>query len=316
MDSQIEVWRSQQFAANVLHLSQQEGSVIERYCRKETFVGKTEYFDRLGQATAEDKVGRNVDTPNLNIAHTRRALTTITRHWGTLVDKKDQLQNLHSPVNEYAKAAAMGLGRKRDQVQIEAAFGTAYGGESGTDAVILPNIQKVTAVSASAIAVPNAQFIRKAKRTLDAAKVKGQRHIFHAADFLEGMLAATEVSSSDYNTVKALAMGELNSWCGFEFHLCEEIYGYEASDFDGSTYKFNTGTGVYDAAGTALVGTEKVALCVAGSSLICGENTGGRVFRISERNDKSHSDQIYTAQDMGGLRIEDEAILQLIYKFT
>src|SRR4051812_4338455 len=116
MNSQIENHRVVQFGANVYHLAQQEGSVIAPLVRKEVFTGKAEFFDRLGKATASDKVGRNTDTPNNNIDHTRRMITTITREWGTLVDRKDKLQNIHMPESEYAKAAVMALGRKRDRV--------------------------------------------------------------------------------------------------------------------------------------------------------------------------------------------------------
>jgi hypothetical protein len=40
MNSQIEAWRVQAYAANVYHLSQQEGSMISPFCRKEMFTGK------------------------------------------------------------------------------------------------------------------------------------------------------------------------------------------------------------------------------------------------------------------------------------
>lgn len=314
MNSQIETWRVQAFAANVMHLSQQDGSKVDPFCRKESFVGKSEFFDRLGKATAQDKVGRNTDTPNLDIAHTRRMLVTATREWGTLVDRTDKLQNIHDPASEYAKAAAMALGRKRDRVLIEAAFGTVSSGEAGASSVVLPNLSKVTAVASTALAYPNLQLLKKAKRTLDANQVKGARHIFHSADFLEALLGETAITSSDYNAVKALVAGEVDSYLGFQFHMCQEIDSYVAATFDGATYKFNTTTGLYDSGGTALGGTEKVALCMAEGSLISGSKSGSFIARITEESTKGFSQQVYTAEDNGGLRMEDEAVLQLIYK--
>lgn len=314
MNSQIETWRVQQYAANVYHLSQQEGSIIAPLVRKEQFKGKAEFFDRLGEATAQDKVGRNTDTPNLNIDHTRRMVTTVTREWGTLVDRKDKLQNIHSPESEYAKAAAMGLGRRRDQVLIEAAFGSAVSGESGASTVSLPNTCKVAAVASSALTYPNAQVIRKAKRLMDAAKVKGKRYIVHSADFLEALLAVTEVTSSDYNVVKALAQGELNSWCGFEFKQCEEINSYLATTYDANTFKWNATTGLYDSGGTTVAATDKVGLCLAEGGLIEGETEGSFIARIDERSDKGYSGQVYTAMDVGGVRMEEAKVVQIIYK--
>lgn len=314
MNSQIETWRVQQYSANVYHLAQQEGSVIAPLVRSEKFNGKAEFFDRLGEATAQDKVGRNTDTPNLNVDHSRRMVTTVTREWGTLVDRKDKLQNVHSPVSEYTKAAAMGLGRRRDQVLIEAAFGNAIVGETGASTTALGNAQKVTAVSSSVLAYANVQMLRKAKLKMDQGKVKGKRYIIHSADFLEALLSQTEVTSSDYNSVKALVAGELNTFLGFEFKPCEEMDAYLASTYDTATYKFNATTGLYDSGGTALGGTEKVALAMVGDGLIEGETNGSFIAKIEPRADKGYSQQIYTAMDVGGVRMEEAKIVQLIYK--
>lgn len=290
--------------------------MIKPFCRNETFIGKAEFFDRLGTAVAEDKEGRNTDTPNLDIDHSRRMVVTGTRHWGTLVDPKDKLQNIHMPESEYAKSATMGLGRKEDQVLIKAGFGGALGGEDGTSTTQLGNAQKITAVASAALAYPNAQLLRKAKRILDHAQVKGKRHLFHAADFLEALLATTEITSSDYNTIKALAQGELNTFCGFDFHNCEEIdqYTAQSNSWDSGDYHFNTTTGLYDAAGTDLGGTEKVAMVMVEGGLIRGETEGSFLADIDYRKDKSYSRQVYTKIDMGGVRLEEAKILQLIYK--
>lgn len=314
MNSQIESWRVQQYAANVYHLSQQEGSVIAPLVRPEKFVGKAEFFDRLGKAVAQDKVGRNTPTPNLDLTHSRRMVTTVTREWGTLVDRKDKLQNIHAPESEYAKAAAMGLGRKRDLVLIDAAFGTAKTGEDGSGSTVLPNTQKVTAVSGAALGYANVQQLRKAARIMNHNQVKGKRYIVHSSDFLESLLSQTEISSSDYNTVKALVNGELNTFLGFEFKLCEEIDALVASTYDGATYKFNTTTGLYDSGGTALGGTEKVAMAFVGDGLIEGETIGSFIAKVDERADMGYSGQVYTAMDVGGVRLEDEKVVQLIYK--
>lgn len=314
MNSQIETWRVQAYAANVFHLSQNEGSMIASRVRQEQFVGKAEFFDRLGEATAQDKVDRNSDTPNLNIDHSRRMLTTVTREWGTLVDRKDKMQNIHKPENEYVKAAMWGLGRKFDNVLIDAAFGYAMTGESGATQTALGNAQKVTAVASSVLAYPNVQLIRKTKRVMDHAKVKGKRTIVHSADFLEAMLAETTATSSDYVNLKALINGDISHYLGFDWVLCEEIDAYLASTYDTNTYKFSTTTGLYDSSGTALGGTEKVALAFAEGGLILGENINGRIARVDERSDKSYSGQVYAAQDMGGVRMEEARVVQMIYK--
>lgn len=314
MNSQIEAWRVQAFSANVYHTSQQEGSMIAPYCRHEMFTGKAEFFDRLGESTAQDKTGRNTDTPNFNTAHSRRMVTTVTREWGTLVDRKDKLQNIHSPQNEYVKSAAWGIGRRRDQVLIEAAFGTAYTGESGGTATTLGNTAKVAAVDSGVLAYPNTQLVRKAALRFNQGKVKGRRVLFYAADFLDAMLSETETTSSDFAAVKALVDGSINTWMGFTWIHCEELNNYLATTFDADTFKWDSTTGLYSSGGTTVAATDKVALCLAEGGLIEGETIGSAISRVDERNDKGYSGQVYSSIDQGGVRMEEVKVCQLIYK--
>lgn len=281
--------------------------------RNEEFTGKAEFFDRLGLALAQDKTGRNSDTPNLDIAHSRRMVTTITREWGTLVDRKDKVQNIHNPEGEYSVAAQNALGRKMDDVIIAGAFGYASTGEDGSSSTALGNAQKVTAVASSALAYANVQMLRKAKRIMDAAEVVGPRYIAHAADFLEELLAQTEVTSADYNTVKALVQGEVDTFLGFKFIHTERIDSVLATTYDTATYKFDTTTGLYSASGTALGGTEKTALAFCGDGLILGKNPN-MIARVSERDDKSFAMQVYASIDCGAVRMEEAKVVQLIYK--
>lgn len=312
MDSQIETWRVQAYAANVYNLSQQKGSRLAKLVRNEEFVGKTEYFDRLGLATAQDKTTRNESTPDLSIAHSRRAVTTITRHWGTIVDRKDKVQQIHMPENEYSVAAQNALGRKMDSVIIAAMLGTAATGEDGSGTQTLPNTQKIAAVSGGALSYANVQLLRKAKAKMDAAEVVGPRYIACAADFLEALLAQTEVTSSDYNSVKALVQGEIDTFLGFKF-VHTELAGLLAADYDANTFKWNSSTGLYDAAGTTVAGTDRLAIAFVGDGMILGKNPNA-IGRVTERDDKSYGIQVYASIDCGAVRMEEEKVIQLIYK--
>jgi hypothetical protein len=286
MNSQIEAWRVQQYANNVYQLSQQKGSRLAGVVRRESFTGKAEFFDRLGLATAVDKTGRNEDTPDLNINHSRRMLTTVTRHWATLVDRKDKLQNIHSPENEYSVAAQNALGRKMDAVIIDALLGTAYEGEAGATSTKLGTAQQIAPVSAAALDYLNVNALLQAKKILDAAEAVGPRYLCLGADQLMRLLMTTQATSADYNTVKALVNGELDTFCGFKFIRSEVLGVLTASStsgqgsYDGDDFHFATATGLYSGGGTDLVGTEKMAIAFVGDGLILGENTNGRVARV------------------------------------
>lgn len=312
MNSQIETWRVQQYAANVYREAQQKGSRLAKLLRQESFKGKAEFFDRIGLATAQQKVGRNVDTPNLNIDHSRRMLVSSTYEWGTLVDPTDKLENIHMPESIYAQAARDGLGRKMDDVVIAGLLGSAYSGESGSTAVSLGNAQKVTAVSGAALAYPNVAFLRKIKRKFDEAEVEGSRYIVCLADMLEALLATTEVGSQDYNSVKALVQGEIDTFMGFKFIHSERLP--LASVYDDGDYHFDTTTGYYNAGGTDMVGTEKSCLAMVGDAGIFGRREGSQIAKIEPRADKSYSQQVYIAEDFGVCRMEEYKVIQGIYK--
>lgn len=311
MNQQIEAWRVQAYSANVYQLSQQRGSRLASLVRPETFTGKAEFFDRLGLAEAQEKTGRNQNTPNLDIEHSRRMVTTKLWEWGTLVDKMDKVQNIHSPENEYSVAAQNALGRRMDRVIIAGALGTARTGEDGSGTQVLGNAQKIAAVASNALAYANVQLLRKAKAKLDKAEVVGKRYLVHDADFLEALLAQTEVTSSDFNSVKALVQGEVDTFLGFKF-IHSELLPL-ATDYDTSTFKFNATTGLYDSGGTALVGTEKSALVFVGDGVILGKNPVA-VARVGERADKSYDNQVYAAMNFGSTRMEEEKVIQLIVK--
>lgn len=311
MNSQIETWRVQQFAANVLHTSQQKGSRLAPLVRKETFKGKAEFFDRLGQATAQKKTGRNTDTPNLDIAHSRRMLVTAMYEWATLVDRKDKLQNIHSPESEYAIAARNALGRSMDDILLAAAFAAASTGESGSSSTTLGNAQKVAAVKSSALDYLNIAAIRKAKFKFDAAEVEGQRYITYRGADLEALLATTEITSADYNNVRALVRGEIMEFLGFQFIHSER--NPLATTYDDDTFKWDSTTGLYSSGGTAVAATD-VALCAfVGDGLILGMNEG-IVAKIEPRADKSYDNQVYTSMDLGGVRMEEVKVVQIVVK--
>lgn len=308
MNSQIEAWRVQAYAANVYHTAQQKGARLASLVRNEKFKGKAEFFDRLAQATAQRKTGRNSDTPNLDITHSRRMVTTNMYEWATLVDRKDKLQNIHSPESEYAIAARNALGRSIDDVIIDAALGTARTGEDGSSSTSLGTAQKVVPVSGAAQQKMTVSALRKAKYLLDAAEAEGKRYFVHDAAALENMLGQTEVTSHDYNTVRALVAGEIDTFLGFKFIRSERV-------LDSSTYSsgftFNTSTGLYDAAGSAINASSVSNFCFVGDGIILGMNED-MVARIGERDDKSYDMQVYASMDFGAVRMEEVKVVEII----
>lgn len=308
MNSQIEQWRVQAYTANVYNLSQQEGSRLAPLIRQETFTGKAEYFDRLGLATAQLKTGRNTPTPNLDIAHSRRMVTAAMYEWSTMVDRLDKLQNIHDPDSAYSKAAMMGLGRSMDNVIISAALGTAATGEGGAGTSALGTAQNIAAVSGGAIGRMNVQALLKTKLLMDQAEAVGQRYLVHTAGMLEAMLEQTQVTSADYNTVRALVRGEIDTFLGFKFIHTELVP--LASATASSAFTFDPVSGLYSGTGISLVGTEVAGFAFVGDGILIGKNEDF-VGRIDERPDYSYNHQVYASMNFGAVRMEEVKVIQI-----
>lgn len=105
-----------------------------------------------------------------------------------------------SEIQNQARQAAMALARIQDQIILDAMLGST------------PD-NTVTAASNMTVAA-----LRSAKKDLDDADVpETDRYIVATYSQQSNLLSETEVTSSDYNTVRALVMGEVDTFLGFKF---------------------------------------------------------------------------------------------------
>lgn len=305
MSQQITDAFVQMYNANVMHLSQQKGSRLAGAVRKETQKGKSQFFDRVGQVAAVLRVGRHSSTPQLDTPHSRRMVTLADYEWADLVDDQDKIRMLTDPTSEYAMAAAWAFGRSKDDVIIAASLGSAYGGETGTTVIAHPNSQKYAANDGSAFSNLNVRTLRAVKRIMDSKEVEGKRYIAATSSQIESLLAQTEVTSADFNTVQALVKGEVNTFMGFEFIRLERLALT-------SSTTATAATGVVGA-GVSLTGTNRACFAWAEQGLLMstGEDF---ITKMSERDDKGYAMQVYCRMSIGATRMEEEQVVEIICK--
>lgn len=296
-----------QFGANVFHLSQQKGSRLKGAVRNESQNAESAFYDRIGKVAAVKKAGRHSSTPQLDTPHSRRMVTLEDYEWADLIDKQDKVRMLNDPASEYVMAAMWAMGRSMDDEIIAASVGNAYSGQKGTVAVPHPNSLKYAANNATVHTNLNVRTLRAVKRIMDAAEVEGERYFTVTASQLESLLGQTEVTSADYNSVKALVQGEVNSFMGFKFlhteRLSTQTAALSASDTTGAI-----------GAGTSVVGYRKCfAWAKDGLLLATGMDI---VSRIDERADKSYSTQAYACMSVGATRMEEEKVIEVFCKET
>jgi hypothetical protein len=213
MSSQITTAFVQQYSANIQMLSQQMGSLLRDKVRQESVVGKNAFFDQVGSVTAQLKTSRHSDTPQIDTPHSRRRVSLADYEYADLIDQQDKVRLLIDPTSSYAQAAAFAMGRAMDDVIIA---GTAFNGETGATS---ENAQTAIAASVGSTTGLNISKLRAAKELLDLASVDPSipRHIVCGPEQITNLLGTTEVTSSDFNTVKALVNGEVDTFLGFKF---------------------------------------------------------------------------------------------------
>jgi len=272
----------EQYSANVQMLSQQMGSVLRGAVDVESIKGKNAFFEQIGSVTAQVRTSRHGATPQIDTPHSRRRLNTATYEWADLIDDADKIRMLIDPTSSYAKAAAAAMGRAMDDVIIAAALGTSYTGVSGGTSTALPSSQKIVHGSAGLTVAK----LLSAKKILDENDVDPsiKRYCVVSPEQVEDLLNTTEVKSSDYNTVKALAQGDLNSFLGFTFLTSNRLTEDATPD------------------------RQVIAFAADGIKLGIGKDI---TAKISERDDKSYSTQVYYSMDLGATRMEEEKVVEI-----
>lgn len=285
MSTQITTAFVQQYTRGIDLLVQQMGSRLRNAVRVESGInGKNAFFDQIGATAAILRTGRHTDTPLISTPHSRRRLTLQDYEWADLIDDPDKVRVLNDPTNDYSRNAAFAMGRAIDDVIIAAMGGTADTGETGGTPVVFDGTNQV--VDDSAANPLTVAKLRTTKRILDQREndPNEERFFVCSARQIENLLQETEVTSSDFATVKALVQGEVNSFMGFTFIRSERLPSQQAN----RRYNF--------------------AWRRSGVTLGIGKDSTGR---ISERPDKSYSTQVFYSMSIGSVRMEEEAVVRI-----
>jgi hypothetical protein len=272
----------QQYSANIQMLSQQMGSLLRDKVRLESVVGKNAFFDQVGKVTAVLKTSRHSDTPQIDTPHARRRVSLADYEFADLIDQQDKVRLLIDPTSSYAQAAAMAMGRAMDDVIITAALGTSFTGETGSTSTTLPSAQKIAEAGTDGLTIAK---LRTAKEKFDLASVDPsiQRYMIVSPRQITDLLGTTSVTSSDFNTVKALVQGEVDSFMGFKFITSNRL------SIESSKRKC-------------------IAFASDGIALGVGKDVSAR---IDERADKSYATQVYYCMSIGATRMEEEKVVEV-----
>jgi hypothetical protein len=184
------------------------------------------------------------------------------------------------------KAGIAALNRTKDDVIIAAMRGSARAGTGDTaTTVALPSGQKV-AVAATGLTL--AKLI-STKEILTSAEAyneddpEDQIYIAVGSKQITNLLGDDQITSGDYNNVKALVAGAIDTFMGFKFIRTERLYSADSVRYC-------------------------LAWCKSGMDFGMGKDVKSRV---TERADKSFAVYAYAAMSLGAVRNEDEKVVEI-----
>lgn len=185
------------------------GGIIRPRVRVKTGVtGSSHVFPKLGRGVATQRISQT-DVVPMNVIHTKATATLSDWNAPEYTDVFDLQKLSFNERQELATTVADALGRRSDQLIINA-MAASSGGTVDVN------------VGGSTTGLNLAKILR-AKRLLDDAGVPndGRRTFVTSARAIEQALAETTINSRDYNALMPLMNGELSEYAGFKFLFIE-----------------------------------------------------------------------------------------------
>ena len=199
-----------EFDSMVKHAYANKGLLKPSVTLRNNVVGETYKFRLMGRGLANQKSTSDLVTP-MDINHQFKTATLQNWNAPEYTDVFDQADVNFDERNELASTIAGALGRRSDQLIIDELDAVAVGStvaDGGTGLTIAKCIEAQTNLRGKGV---------------------DNRDLFAVinADGLKGLLNDEKATNFDYQNVKALVNGDINSLCGFQFITLENRVGRE-----------------------------------------------------------------------------------------
>ena len=279
-----------QFDSNWKHLVQQKNSKLKEYVTIDSIEGKEKSYNQIDATSMTQITDRSKDTRISDQAMAKRWIRPTQYDCAKLVDEWDEqlLGEVVLPTSPIIQSHAQAYARTCDSIIIGALGGTAYTGTTGTTATVLPAGQKVAVNYVESGPVANSGLtiakLRAAKFLFDSNEIdeEEERIMVVSAKQLQDLLRTIEVTSQDYNSVRALVDGALNTFMGFKFRRSQLL---------------------------TKVSTVRSCYAYVKSGVILAER--GLKTHMDVRTDLSHSLQIRSVASLAAVRMEEKKVVEI-----
>jgi len=294
------------YKANIELQYQQLDSRIRSRVTVEQQQANRDFYDRIVPTNVVERTTRHADTPLIPDVYDRRAVTLRDFEWADLIDKQDRLRMLADPTSAYVRNSIAAFGRKMDNVICTAATGVAYGGVDGNTQITFPNSGSYfPAGTNQQIPVNYVESGTAANSNLTIGKLRKMRDILVSQEAVDegepinlilaqsqvtALLRTTEVTSSDFNTVKALVSGQVDEFMGFKFTRTQQTL-------------------------LAADGVTRSVLAFPQRAIVMALGMDINV-QVDLRPDKSYATQVYVAASFNATRLWEAQVVETLCNET
>lgn len=273
---------STEFTKSWIERKQQTSSRLDAFIESETVMGERKRYDRVGTRSSRKRTERKGPTIATNSAMDSRWAYHDSYEDAFLLDRDDavNLAPLALPDSPLIKQSVNAFNRDCDDNAVAVALGAVITGENGTTSTAFGAGQQIAA-GGTGLTIAKLIQIQEIFNTADV-EPDDPRVIVVGAKQLTNMLNTLEVRSDDYNSVKALVAGKVDTFMGFKFVL-----------------------------NNRLTKVSTTRSCVAWVKGAIKQIRTGVTTDVGKRLDLSLATQIYSYWRIGGVRVHDEAVVQV-----
>ena len=183
----------------------QADAVLRNTVRLRTGVtASTHKFPKIGAGVAQVRVPQTDVTP-LNVTYSQATVTLTDYIAAEYSDIFNQAKVNFDERQELVQVVAKAIGRRSDQMIIDALAASST------------SLTVATSIGGAGTNM-NMAKLREAARLMNTSNVPAEdRYMLIHASQLSSLLSETAVTSSDFNSVKALVQGDITSFMGFNF---------------------------------------------------------------------------------------------------
>lgn len=274
------------FTTNMELLLQQTRHKLEGSYNMRTYTGeKAQVIKQFGEVEFDEVTVRHQPTQFTDIEHKQRWVLPTDYNKALAIDSEDEIRMLNSPQSEYVRAMVAAWNRKKDSVLRDALLGDAQTGVQGGTTTSFDTSNQQIAADSSGMTIAK---LREAHEILLAAENdfdQDRAYIAMSARQKTDLLESTEVTSSDYNIIKALVQGDVDSFMGFTF------IDYQNLEVDGSN--------------------DRRCPCWMKSGLHMGI-WNGLDTHIDQREDLNYLTQVFMKGTIGATRTQENKVVEIL----